>query len=87
MVNTSEENASSLLWYREWELQLCQNGTNFIFMTNRNYYIIIPNELYATVILLQATTTTYNSSDLCDSPGTDWGWMDPGLLHTVVMDK
>ena len=37
--------------------------------------------------LLQAVTSTYNASDMCDSPATDWGWREPGLLHTVVMDK
>lgn len=36
---------------------------------------------------MQAVTTTYNATDMCDSPATDWGWREPGLLHTVVMDK
>ncbi len=24
---------------------------------------------------------------MCDSPAKDYGWIDPGMMHTVVMDK
>lgn len=33
------------------------------------------------------TTITYNASDMCGSPATDWGWREPGLIHTAVMEK
>ena len=36
---------------------------------------------------LQASTKTYDASMMCDSPANDWGWREPGLLHTAVMEK
>jgi len=34
----------------------------------------------------QATSGTYNASDMCGSPATDFGYRDPGLIHQVTMD-
>jgi len=36
---------------------------------------------------VQATSSTYKASDMCDSPAKDYGWIDPGMMHRVVMDK
>ena len=36
---------------------------------------------------VQATSSSYKASDLCDSPGKDYGWIDPGMIHTVTLDK
>ena len=33
-----------------------------------------------------ANSSTYNASDMCGSPATDFGYRDPGLLHQVTMD-
>ena len=35
----------------------------------------------------QAVSTTYKASDMCDSPAKDYGWIDPGIIHTVTMDR
>ena len=37
--------------------------------------------------MVQVNTTTYSASDLCGPPATDYGWMDPGMIHTTTMDK
>ncbi len=34
----------------------------------------------------KAASISYNATDMCGSPATDWGWRDPGLLHTVYME-
>jgi hypothetical protein len=31
-----------------------------------------------------ATTTTYSSTDMCGPPATSFGYIDPGLIHTVI---
>lgn len=36
---------------------------------------------------VKPSTSTYNTTDMCGSPATDWGWRDPGLLHTALMEK
>jgi len=37
--------------------------------------------------VVTAESLSYNASDMCGSPATDWGWRDPGLLHTAYMEK
>ena len=37
-------------------------------------------------IFIQANSSTYNASDMCGSPATDFGYSDPGLIHWVKMD-
>ena len=34
----------------------------------------------------QASTTTYSAEDMCGPPATTVGYIDPGLLHYVVMN-
>ena len=34
----------------------------------------------------QATSSTYNASDMCGGPATDFGYRDPGMLHQVTLD-
>ena len=36
--------------------------------------------------LFQANTTTYSAEDMCGPPATTVGYIDPGLLHYVVMN-
>ena len=33
----------------------------------------------------QAESFTYNASEMCGSPATDFGYIDPGLLHQVTL--
>lgn len=37
-------------------------------------------------MIATANTFSYNATDMCGSPATDWGWRDPGLIHTAVME-
>ena len=37
-------------------------------------------------IFIQANSSSYNASDMCGSPATDFGYSDPGLIHQVTMD-
>lgn len=34
---------------------------------------------------IKAVTMTYTSTDMCGSPATDFGFRDPGKIHTAVM--
>ena len=34
----------------------------------------------------QASTTTYSAEDMCGPPATTVGYIDPGLLHYVIMN-
>ena len=38
------------------------------------------------LFVVQATSSTYSASDMCDTPATDYGWIDPGMMHRVVLD-
>ena len=40
-----------------------------------------------TCMFIQATSSTYKATDMCDSPAKDYGWIDPGMIHRVTMDK
>ena len=31
-------------------------------------------------------STTYRVTDMCGSPANSTGWMEPGTLHSVVMN-
>ncbi|KAL5489146.1 hypothetical protein EMCRGX_G018204 [Ephydatia muelleri] len=35
----------------------------------------------------QASSSTYKAGDMCGSPATDFGFLDPGMLHQVTMDN
>mmetsp|Transcript_3319 Transcript_3319/g.4506 ORF Transcript_3319/g.4506 Transcript_3319/m.4506 type:complete len:618 (-) Transcript_3319:88-1941(-) len=37
--------------------------------------------------VVTATTSTYESTDLCYSPATDVGFVDPGFFHTAVISS
>ena len=37
--------------------------------------------------LSQATSETYDASSLCGRPANETGFIDPGQLHTAVMEK
>eukprot|EP01099_Mayorella_cantabrigiensis_P003707 TRINITY_DN2796_c0_g5_i2.p1 TRINITY_DN2796_c0_g5~~TRINITY_DN2796_c0_g5_i2.p1 ORF type:complete len:480 (-),score=100.71 TRINITY_DN2796_c0_g5_i2:193-1632(-) len=37
--------------------------------------------------IADADTVTYGVHDLCGEPATSWGWREPGLLHTVIMNN
>ena len=45
------------------------------------FYIVRSDAQYS-----QANATTYNESDMCDSPAKDYGFISPGTINTVVMD-
>eukprot|EP00731_Ephydatia_muelleri_P019794 Em0012g619a len=34
-----------------------------------------------------ASSSTYKAGDMCGSPATDFGFLDPGMLHQVTMDN
>ena len=38
-------------------------------------------------MFIQATSSTYKATDMCDSPAKDYGWIDPGMIHRVTLDK
>ena len=38
-------------------------------------------------VFIQATSSTYKATDMCDSPAKDYGWIDPGMIHRVTLDK
>ncbi len=35
----------------------------------------------------QAVSSTYKATDMCASPARDYGWLDPGMIHKVALDK
>lgn len=37
--------------------------------------------------VVDASTMTYGTQDLCGEPATTWGWRDPGLLHTAILKQ
>ena len=37
--------------------------------------------------VVQADTTTYTSDDLCASPATDIGFIDPGFFHSAILSE
>ena len=41
---------------------------------------------FIVTMFVKATSSTYSASDMCDSPAKDYGWIDPGMIHSVVMD-
>ena len=88
VVHPEHEDACSLLWYKEWKLRVLQNGSHAMI----ELYIELltaTNHLSCAKlnVLPQATTATYDSSKMCNSPASDYGWREPGLLHTAVLEK
>ena len=43
-------------------------------------------EMYNKNCKFQATTSSYSAKDMCDSPATDYGFMNPGMISTVFLD-
>ena len=38
-------------------------------------------------MFIQATSSMYKAMDMCDSPAKDYGWIDPGMIHRVTLNK
>ena len=36
---------------------------------------------------MKANSSTYSAKDMCGSPATGVGYIDPGTLHQVTMDR
>ena len=60
------------------------NYKEIAFHVTHSYVIIV---LCYNTLFMQAVSTTYKASDMCDSPAKDYGWIDPGIIHTVTMDR
>ena len=43
--------------------------------------------LFTKYLTIQATSETYSAADMCGPPANDTGFIDPGKLHTAIMEK
>ncbi|XP_064405797.1 uncharacterized protein LOC135350876 [Halichondria panicea] len=38
-------------------------------------------------VMKNAVSSTYKATDMCASPARDYGWLDPGMIHKVTLEK
>lgn len=87
--------AYSITWVtRDADAPTVMWGTHSgIYTENTGVYPYITCYVYISIASLylhacmQAVSMTYSASDMCGSPATDFGFRDPGKIHTAVMNE